>query len=96
MIKVIAKNFIKEDKVEEFIEKAKRLIQETTEKDAGCIHYELFQDLKNPQILTIMEEWESNEALGKHMASKHFLTIVPQMADFSEKPGETNLYQKLV
>lgn len=96
MIKVIAKNYIKEDRVAEFIEVAKKLVQETTEKDAGCIRYELFQDLTNPQVLTIMEEWESNEALGQHMASKHFKTIIPQMADFSEKPGETNLYQKLV
>jgi quinol monooxygenase YgiN len=96
MIKVIAKNFIKEDKVEDFIAKAKELVQATTQNDAGCLRYELFQDLKNPQILTIMEEWESNEALGQHMASKHFKEILPLMAGFSEKPGETNLYQKLV
>ena len=96
MIKIVAKNYVKAYKIEEFISVVTKLVQETNKNDAGCIHYELFQDIKEPHILTIIEEWESKEALGKHMAAKHFVEIVPMLADFTEKPGETNLYQKLV
>jgi len=96
MIKIVAKNYVKTDKTDDFIALVTKLVQETNKNDEGCIHYELFQDIKDPSILTIIEEWESKEALGKHMAEKHFTEIVPLLADFTEKPGETNLYQKLV
>jgi len=96
MIKIVAKNYVKADKVSEFILLVTKLVQETNQNDAGCIHYELFQDVKDPQILTIIEEWESKEALGQHMNAKHFKEIVPMLGDYTEKPGETNLYQKLV
>lgn len=35
MIKVVAKNFIKADRVDEFIIQAKKLVQETKQNDAG-------------------------------------------------------------
>jgi len=95
MIKIVAKNYVKADKIEEFISLVTKLVQETN-NDKGCIHYELFQDIKDPTILTIIEEWESKEALGQHMAAKHFVEIVPMLSTFAEKPGENNLYQKLV
>ena len=44
MIKVVAENFIKSEKVEEFIVLAKQLVQDTRQNDAGCIRYELLQD----------------------------------------------------
>lgn len=95
MIKVIAKNFIKTDKVEEFITQAKKLVQETKQNDVGCIAYELYQDFSNPQVLTIVEEWENKEMLAQHMAAKHFIEASALFKDFVEKPGEINLYQKL-
>jgi len=96
MIKIVAKNYVKLDKVNDFIKLVTKLVQETNQNDKGCIHYELFQDIKDPQILTIIEEWESKESLDQHMIAKHFKEIVPMLGAFTEKPGETNLYQKLV
>ncbi len=95
MVKLIVKNYIKADKVDVYISLAKKLVYETNQNDIGCIHYELYQDTTNPQIVTIMEEWESKEALDQHMAAKHFTEIVPLFSDCVEKPGETNFYQKL-
>lgn len=95
MIKIVAKSFIKAVKVEQYIALAKKLVQETVQNDAGCIRYELFQDLSNPQILTMIEEWEDQNALDRHTATKHFKEIVPLFKDLVEKPGEINLYQKL-
>lgn len=95
MVKVVAKNFIKADKVDEFIALAAKLVQETVQNDAGCIRYELYQDLSNPQVLTIIEEWENRGALNQHMAAKHFQETSARFKDFVENPGEINLYQKL-
>ena len=96
MIKIVAKNIIKEDKVNEFIALAKKLVEETNKNDAGCSSYELFQDLKDPKILTIIEEWENTDLLSKHTTSKHFKEITPTFAALSEKPGEINVYQKIL
>jgi quinol monooxygenase YgiN len=95
MIKVVAKNYIKADKVEEFIILARHLVQETNRADAGCISYELFQDTSNPQILTIIEEWKNKESLEQHMQAKHFKEASAAFKDFIESPGEVNFYQKL-
>lgn len=95
MIKVVAKNYIKADKVEEYITLARQLVKDTNDKDAGCIRYELFQDTSNPQTLTIIEEWEDMKALNEHMEAKHFKEIVPLFDELSQKPGEVNLYQLL-
>ncbi|NLL40166.1 MAG: antibiotic biosynthesis monooxygenase [Clostridiales bacterium] len=95
MVKVVAKNFVKADSIDAFLTIAKKLVEQTNEKDAGCIRYELFQDTENPQILTVIEEWESGEALQNHMSAKHFTELIPQLAALSEKPGEINIYNKL-
>lgn len=95
MINVVAKHFVKEDKVAEFIEKAKKLV-ECTLKEEGCIKYGLFQDENNPAILTIIEEWENKDALDKHMKTEHFLSIVSALGALDEKPKEINLYKKVI
>ena len=95
MIKIVAKNIIKAGKVDEFITVAKNLVHETIQNDTGCIHYELYQDISNPNILTIIEEWENKAALEQHMSAKHFKEATALLKDFVEKPGEANLYRKL-
>ncbi len=95
MIKVVAKNFIKKDKIEEVLEHIKELVAITV-KEEGCIKYEIYQDEKDKSILTMIEEWESKEALNNHMASEHFKRIVPIIGAFAEKAGEINLYKKVI
>lgn len=95
MIKIVAHNYVKADKVEEFITLAKQLVQTTREQDAGCVRYELLQDVKNPQMLTMLEEWENQESLNGHASSKHFKEAAVRFADYMEKPGDVHLYQTL-
>ncbi len=45
MIKIVAKSFIKADKVEQYIALAKKLVQETVQNDTGCICYEFASGL---------------------------------------------------
>ncbi|WP_394525428.1 putative quinol monooxygenase [Lacrimispora sp. JR3] len=96
MIKIIANNYIKADKVEEFIRLAKGLVENTRAKDAGCIRYELLQDIKNPQILTMVEEWEDQESLNGHANSSHFKEVMAATADFSEKPAELHICRTIL
>lgn len=85
MIKVVAENKIKQDKIEEFLALAASLREATNTKDEGCIHYDLYQDFEDPSVLTFLEEWESMEALEKHIAADHFKEIVPQFEPLVER-----------
>lgn len=91
MIKVVAKANYFEDKVEDAIKLYEELVKETRKED-GCIYYSLFKDTKDPSVLTMIEEWESQEALDLHIKSNHFTTIVPMIAKF-RKSSELNIYE---
>lgn len=95
MIKVVAKNYIKEEKIEEFITLSKVLIKDTNSKDTGCIEYNLFRDSKESNVFTFIETWESYEVLNQHMKAKHFLDIVPKISELASKQGEMNIYEEI-
>jgi len=95
MIKVVAKNFVKADQVNEFKKIVNELVKETNEKDRGCIRYELFQDISDPLIFTIIEEWEDGDCLKEHSKAEHFLKAISQLPKFVEKEGITNFYKKI-
>jgi quinol monooxygenase YgiN len=93
MIKIIAKQSVKPDQIDGYIELMGELVAKTRQLDTGCVEYGLFQDIKDPKILTIIEEWESQDALDKHMATAHFKEIIPKLNAFYEKPGDVNYYR---
>lgn len=95
MIKVVAKNYIAADKVDQCIELVKELVEQT-KKEAGCISYKMYQDIKEPSLLTMIETWESEEALQAHMASPHFTRLVPQIGALAIKETEMNVYRKVI
>lgn len=95
MIKVVTKNFVKEENLGEILEIYKELV-DLTRKEKGCIRYELYQDEKNPTILTMIELWESKMDLEEHFKSEHFTRIVPQLKEFMTRETEINVYNKMI
>jgi len=94
MIKVVAKSYAKMEKLDRILELSKEMVEKTV-KEEGCIKYELFQDTKDPGVMIIIEEWESEEALNRHIASEHFRRIIPQLNELREKPSEMNICKKV-
>ncbi|MCB2294990.1 antibiotic biosynthesis monooxygenase [Clostridium algoriphilum] len=94
MITIVAKNSIKQGKVEEFKALTEKLINESR-KEKGNISYNLYQDANNSNVLTFIEEWESLDIIKSHNNSKHFTSIVPKFEDLQESQSEVNLYKKL-
>jgi quinol monooxygenase YgiN len=68
---IIANIKAKADQVEQVKTELLQLV-EPSRADAGCIHYDLHQDNKNPAHFLVYENWESPEALQKHSESPHF------------------------
>lgn len=92
MIKVVAKHFIKAEKLDEYIELSKQLVEATLKNDRGCVSYALFQDMKDPCIVAMIEEWDSREDADEHLKSDHFLNLVGRLAECSEKPSDINYF----
>ena len=95
MVKVIAKFSVKADGVDAFLGLAKELVEKTV-KETGNISYEMFQDAKNPGKLFMVEEWQSQEVLDKHLASAHFTTLVPQMGKYADSAAIINVCKKVL
>ena len=92
-IRVVAKNYVKPEKIQEFIFLCKKLIEESV-KEKGCIDYGLYQELDNPEILMILEEWRDKSNLVKHLKSNHFQEIFPLLLEYLKKETEINMYKK--
>jgi len=85
MINVVAVAHVKEECVEEYKKLASELVAKT-KREAGCLAYDLFQDLSCETTLTFLESWESQAHLDAHTQSEHFKRIVP-LLDGLKEPG---------
>ncbi|NLY65952.1 MAG: antibiotic biosynthesis monooxygenase [Tissierellia bacterium] len=93
MIKIVVKKKIKEGKIDEAIKLYQELVL-ASQKEEGCIQYNLYQDNDDENILFIIEEWEDQEALDKHNKTEHFTRLVPMIAELVEE-SEMNKCHKL-
>ncbi len=90
---MVAKNYVKPEKVQEFLGLCKNLV-ELSLKDEGCIDYGLYQELENSETLTFLEEWTDEKSLDQHLNSNHFKEIFPLLSEYLEKETEINVYRK--
>merc|ERR1712060_1017435 len=64
----------KPDKYDAFIAAVKPMII-ATNKEKGCIRYNIHQDKKNKCKLVIVEEWANQKSLTKHLKQEHVKTF---------------------
>ena len=83
MIKIVSKNLIKEDKIEEFKSLMKELVEKSSAEE-GNIHYSLNVSRENPRMFAFIEIWREQEAIDKHNATEHFQRLVPMMRSMRE------------
>ncbi|HIH95233.1 TPA: antibiotic biosynthesis monooxygenase [Methanosarcina acetivorans] len=92
-IKVVAKNQVKPEKIQEFMDLCKKLVEESV-KEEGCIEYGVYQESENSGILTMLEEWKDESSLDEHLKSRHFTEIFPLLSGCLEKETEISVYRK--
>lgn len=95
MIKVVAKNYPMQDKQEEIMKLADELVRETR-KEPGNISYAVCRDVGSPEIMAMIEEWESREALDRHLNSEHFKRIVPVMGKYMTREADVSVYEQVL
>ena len=93
MIKIIARNIVKQDSRDRFIKLAKELTAKS-KKESGCISYNLYESTDG-KYLTFIEEWKDEKAIEGHNNSGHFKSIVPQLRELSDGEPEVSMYKEV-
>ena len=71
MIYVIAELSLKPGTTEKAVAAARKAVAETN-KEEGCVFYQMFSNIADPASLVLVERWKSREALSQHMETPHF------------------------
>lgn len=76
-ISVVAEN------CEEFVAVAKELVAES-QKEAGCVAYDLFASETRSDVYMICETWESQEALTAHSQTEHYTRCCGRLGEIAQ------------
>lgn len=94
MIKIVAKQTIREEAIPQFVELAKELVAASV-NDPGNVYYTLNVNAQNPSEYAIIECWESQEAIQNHMAQPHFKNATAAMADMLAGEPSMDIFAEL-
>ncbi|WP_157949935.1 putative quinol monooxygenase [Vallitalea okinawensis] len=95
MVTVIAKSYLTEENRVQLLEMAKELV-EITVKQSGCIRYDAYLDENDPNVMIMVEEWESKEALNNHTTSEYYHKIVTKSAKYITQMPEVHVCNKVL
>ncbi len=92
MINVIASIYIKDGKLNDYLRILKANVP-LVRKEKGCIAYIPAVDMETGlaaqvlerNVVTILERWESREALNAHLASPHMLEYREMVKDMIDR-----------
>jgi len=86
MIKRIVKMVFRKENIEDFINFTDK-IRETIKSHEGCLHLDILQDKKHPEIFFTYSCWNSEKDLDEYRKSDFFNNIWPETKKwFLEKP----------
>ena len=74
---------VKEEKREAVLVAAKELVT-ASQKDKGCIAYDVFESATRHDVLMICETWKDAESLDAHEKAAHFITLVPKLQELGK------------
>jgi quinol monooxygenase YgiN len=93
VIKVLAKYKLKPDAREEYLKLARELVNDTI-KQKGCLYYSIHEDINEPLILAMLEEWDDKESLDEHNKRNCSNRIVQQLKNLRES-AEISVFKVL-
>lgn len=67
-------------------------VAEATRQEAGCIDYRFFNDLVDPDLFFIFEQWESDAALEAHLRTAHVAAFFAKVPGFVAEPPRVDKY----
>jgi quinol monooxygenase YgiN len=60
-------------------------------KEKGCLSYDVFYDMEDVNIHSLIEEWETREDLNQHLMSKKFKVLLG-IDSLLDKPSKIQIH----
>lgn len=74
---------VEENNREAVLSLAKELVA-ASQKDKGCIAYDIFESATRSDVLMICETWQDADSLSAHEKASHFVELVPKLQGLTE------------
>lgn len=62
------------------------------QREHGCLSYEYFSGVSNPNQVVLLQEWENIEALRSHYRTEHMEDFLSKLGEHLEQPVSTRSY----
>ena len=92
MLIIAGKIKIRADKHDEAVAAALAMAA-ATQQEEGCIEYQFYEDLSEPNTFLIFERWESDAHLAAHFQTPHMATFREIIPTVVAGPGELYKYE---
>ena len=66
------------------VKKARAKLVGPTQKEKGCVRYDLHQDRHDPTLFFFLEKWSSEDDLNNHLQSQHVTGCASMIGDLME------------
>src|SRR5438876_541216 len=64
-----------------------------TKQEPGCLKYDIYSDLNDPNHFFVFEEWENDAALMDHFKSRHMAEFAAVLGEVLAAPPEVTRYE---
>lgn len=93
MLKIVAKRYLKEGVLDEYVDLVKTLVDQSR-KEAGCIEYELYVN-RELNLAVMMETWENQQYLDQHSKIVQAAGYPAKLNAYAdpEKPAQVEKYE---
>jgi quinol monooxygenase YgiN len=88
---ITARVFVKAEKVADFLEAARYII-DSSQAEAGCESYNLYQSPYDKTKLIFVEVWKDQVAIDNHFSMSYFKAFGPKTKDWLLQPTELKIY----
>lgn len=92
MLAIIARLEFKPEHAEEYTAALAELIEPTLAEE-GCLLYSFGRDVKNPNVVWAIEQWESQEALNAHLVAPHIKRLFEKTAHLEIISNDDRQYE---
>jgi quinol monooxygenase YgiN len=89
---VVATLHARENRAAEFESELRKLFTPTHAED-GCLLFALHQSAQDPTVWCVIERWESDDHLERHLGSPHIQAYVAATADLLAEPIRIDRYR---
>jgi len=72
---------------------AARQVAVATQAEAGCVIYQFYADITEPNKFLAFEVWETDEALANHFQTEHIQVFQQKLPDFLAGKPDIKRYE---